>query len=113
VCERKEGQCVCEIVPLLFVIHPPRTHADSICIGLIGLCDGLYVLGLEVAWATSYLEVWPCCRCITVGVGFKTPSYLPGSQYSASSPDEDAELSAPPAPCLPGCCHVPALMIMD
>jgi hypothetical protein len=25
--------------------------------------------------------------------------------------DEDVELSAPPAPCLPGCCH--ALMIMD
>ena len=27
--------------------------------------------------------------------------------------DEDVELSAPSAPCLPGCCHVPALMIMD
>ena len=27
--------------------------------------------------------------------------------------DEDVELSAPPAPCLPGCCHVPALMILD
>jgi hypothetical protein len=27
--------------------------------------------------------------------------------------DEDVELSAPPAPCLPGCCHVPILMIVD
>jgi hypothetical protein len=27
--------------------------------------------------------------------------------------DEDVELSAPPAPCLPGCCCVPTLMIMD
>ena len=25
--------------------------------------------------------------------------------------DEDVELSAPAEPCLPGCCHVPALMI--
>jgi hypothetical protein len=27
--------------------------------------------------------------------------------------DWDVELSAPPAPCLPGCCHVPAKKIMD
>jgi hypothetical protein len=27
--------------------------------------------------------------------------------------DEDVELSAPPAPRLPGYCHVPDLMIMD
>jgi hypothetical protein len=26
--------------------------------------------------------------------------------------DEDVEFSAPPSPCLPGCCHVPTLMIM-
>jgi hypothetical protein len=26
--------------------------------------------------------------------------------------DEDVERSAPPAPCLPGCCHAPNLMIM-
>ncbi|XP_076791421.1 carbonyl reductase [NADPH] 2-like isoform X3 [Arvicanthis niloticus] len=27
--------------------------------------------------------------------------------------DEDVELSAPPAPFLPGCCHAPTLMTMD
>jgi hypothetical protein len=27
--------------------------------------------------------------------------------------DEDVELSAPPVPYLPRCCHVPALIIMD
>ena len=32
-------------------------------------------------------------------------SCLPSEQY--------IELSAPPVPCLPGCCHVPALMIID
>jgi hypothetical protein len=26
--------------------------------------------------------------------------------------DEDVELSVPPVPCLPGCCFVPALMIL-
>ena len=33
--------------------------------------------------------------------------------FSWQSSDEDVELSAPLIPCLPGCCHVPALMIMD
>ena len=33
--------------------------------------------------------------------------------FSQQPTDEDAELPAPPAPRLPGHCHVPALMIMD
>jgi hypothetical protein len=51
----------------------------------------------------------PCWRkCIIVGRGFKTlllAACLPSEQ--------DVELSASLTPCLPGCCHVPALMKMD
>jgi hypothetical protein len=62
-------------------------------------------------------------RCVLVGVGvslwawaLRPSSSLPGSE---SSPvchlplGEDVEPSAPPAPHLPGHCHVPILMIMD
>ena len=53
-------------------------------------------------------------RCVTVGVGFKTLILAAWKQVFCSKTSyEDAELSAPPAPCLPGCCPVPALMIMD
>ena len=53
--------------------------------------------------------------CHTVGMGLETLllaawklvvfPWLPSEQ--------DVELSALPAPCLPRCCHVPALMLMD
>ena len=71
---------------------------------LLGSC-GLVGVGVALlVW------VWPCWRkCFTVGVGLKTLILAAWSQSS----DEDVELSAPPVPCLPGCCHVPALMIMD
>jgi hypothetical protein len=42
----------------------------------------------KYAWPREwyYLEVWPCwSRCVTVGVGFKTLSCLPGSESSTSS----------------------------
>ncbi|KRY63421.1 hypothetical protein T4D_11520 [Trichinella pseudospiralis] len=42
-------------------------------------------------------------RCGLVGVGVSLWQPL----------DEDVELSALPAPCLPRCCHAPTLMIMD
>jgi hypothetical protein len=32
--------------------------------------------------------------------------------FSNQPSDKDAEISAPPAPCLPGYCHAPALMTM-
>jgi NADH:ubiquinone oxidoreductase subunit E len=47
-------------------------------------------------------------------VGFNTlilAARKPVFHYQPS--DEDVELSALPAPCLPGCCHAPTLMIMD
>ena len=75
--------------------------------------SGCGLVGVGVAlleWAQ------PCWSgCITVGVGFKP---LPLASWKPSSPSslpsgEDVELSAPPTPCLPGRCHVPALMIMD
>jgi hypothetical protein len=49
-----------------------------------------------------------------VGVGYKIlilVAWKPVFFYQPSG--EDIELSSPPAPCLPGCCHVPAMMIMD
>jgi hypothetical protein len=59
--------------------------------------------------------MWPCRRkYVTVGVGFKTlflAAWRPVFSYLLL--DEDVELSASPATSLPGCCHVPALMIMD
>ena len=33
--------------------------------------------------------------------------------FSYWSSDENVELSAPPAPCLPGHCYVPTLVILD
>jgi hypothetical protein len=53
-------------------------------------------------------------RCGLVGMGFKTlviDAWRPVVPLQPS--DEDVELSAPPAPFLPGCCHVLTLMIMD
>ena len=43
------------------------------------------------------------------GLKYSQPSCL---GVSSSTPDEDVELSVS-APCLPVCCHVPILMIMD
>jgi hypothetical protein len=49
-----------------------------------------------------------------VGVGFKILLLAAWRLVLCYQPsDEDVELSAPPVPCLPGCCHVPALMIRD
>jgi hypothetical protein len=51
------------------------------------------------------------CYC---GCGHKTLTLAAWkSIFYQLPPNEDVELSAPPAPCLHGCCHVPALMIMD
>ena len=60
------------------------------------------------------LEVSTLSRCVTVGVGFKTLFLASWKlDFSCLSSDEDVELSAPAAPCPPGRCHAPALMIMD
>jgi hypothetical protein len=49
-----------------------------------------------------------------VGVGFKTLVLAAQKPVFSCLPlDEDVELSAPPAPYLPGFSHGPALMIMD
>ena len=71
----------------------------------------------EYAWPREWhdSEVWPCWgRYVTVGVGFNTftlAAWLLVFHYQPS--DEDVELSAPPAPCLPGGCHAPTLMITN
>jgi hypothetical protein len=49
-----------------------------------------------------------------VGVGYKTLILAAWKSVFCWQPsDEDVELSAPPAPCLPECCHIPTLMIID
>jgi hypothetical protein len=59
--------------------------------------------------------VWPCWSgCVGVVVGYKTLILAAWkSVFCSQRSDEDVEPSAPPAPCLPGCCHDPTLMIMD
>jgi len=53
-------------------------------------------------------------KCVTVGMGFKTLIIAAWKPVFPQQPsDEDVELSAPPAPCLFGCCHASALIIMD
>jgi hypothetical protein len=51
--------------------------------------------------------VWPCWRkCVTVGVGFEALLLAACKTVFSFLPSEqDVELSAPPAPCLPGGCH--------
>jgi hypothetical protein len=46
---------------------------------------------------------------VTVGLGFKTLILAVWEPVFSYQPlDEDVELSAPPAPCLPGYCHAPS-----
>ena len=70
---------------------------------------------VAVLGGVALLEwVWPCWSgCVTVGVGFKTLLLAAWKSIFYQPSDEDVELLAPPTPRLPGCCHVPALMIMD
>jgi hypothetical protein len=47
-------------------------------------------------------------------VGYKTLILAAWKSVFCQQPsDEDVELSVLPEPCLPGCCHVPTLIIMD
>ena len=49
-----------------------------------------------------------------VGVGYKTLILAAWKTVFHKQPsDRDVELLALPAPCLPGHCHAPTLMIMD
>jgi hypothetical protein len=53
-------------------------------------------------------------KSVTVGMGFNTLVLAAWKPVFCLLPsDEDVELSGPPAPCLPGCHHVLALMIID
>jgi hypothetical protein len=74
-------------------------------------CDGLYMLGpgsgtiKRCGPVVVSVSLWVWALRLTLAawklIFSKQPSY------------EDVEFSAPPAPCLPGCCHVPTLMIID
>jgi len=67
-----------------------------------------------VLWSGS---VWRCGLVggsVSVGMGFKTLVLAAWKPVFCLPSVGDVELSAPPpTPCLPGCCHVPTLMIMD
>jgi hypothetical protein len=66
------------------------------------------LVGVGVALLTW---VWPCwsgCGLVgvTVGMGFRTLVLAAWKAVFFCLPlKQDVELSAPPAPCLPGCCH--------
>ena len=60
---------------------------------------------------TKY-EVWSCgSKCVTGRAGFEMLILATWEPVFCLPSKQDVEVSAPPAPCLPGCCHVPALMI--
>lgn len=58
--------------------------------------------------------MWPCwLKCVTVGVDFEALTSAEELVFFWLKSDEDVEFSGPLAPCLPGSCHDPVLMIMD
>jgi hypothetical protein len=67
----------------------------------------------EYSWQREwhYKEAWPCwttpCwkKCVTLGVGFLTLLAAWNSIFSSFPSEQDLELSAPPASCLPRHCH--------
>ena len=84
-------------------------------------CDGsvvkstYYLWWFEYAWPREwhYQGLWPYWRkYVTVGVGFKTLILAPWKPVFCLPSEQDVEHLAFPTSCLPGCCHVPALMIM-
>jgi hypothetical protein len=87
-------------------------HHDQKQVGEEGVYLAYYD-SLCLAQGVALLDSVALLECDTVGVGFKTfilAAWKTDFHYWPS--DEDVELSAPHAPCLPGCCHAPALMIM-
>jgi hypothetical protein len=74
----------------------------------VGLCGGLNMLGL----GSGSIK-----RCGLVGgrvaEGNETLLLTTWEPVCSWRPSDDIEISVLPAPCLPGCCHVPTLMIMD
>jgi hypothetical protein len=79
-------------------------------------CDGLYILGPRSG------TIW---RCGLVGIGVTWLEQVCHCEYRLNTLtlgqsvfyqqllDKDVELSTLPAPCLPGYCHAPTLMLMD
>ena len=67
--------------------------------------------GVALLGGMALLEwVWPCWRkCVTVEAGFEVSRFQALSSKARSllqlPVDQDVELSAPPAPRLPGPCH--------
>jgi hypothetical protein len=77
------------IVSVMVCIHLTRNAMIRRC-GLVGVGVSQWVRALK----TLVLAAWK-------------------PVFSQQPSDEDVELSSPPAPCLPGCCNGPAMMIMD
>jgi hypothetical protein len=66
-----------------------------------------------LAQEVALVEVGPYwSRCVTVNfMTFILAAWK--SVFSCLPLEQDVEPSAPPPPCLPGCCHVLTLMMMD
>ena len=83
---------------------------------------GSHKLTCLKAWAMGNDTIRRCG--LNEGVGCEVSMLMPHPVWN-SSPllqktifswlplGQDVDLSAPPAPCLPGCCHASTMMIMD
>jgi len=91
--------CVCVSVRLCVCV--------SVCVGLclcLCVCGWLGPQGVAVLRGVALLEeVCYCGSRLEVTYARATPTVAHGPLLQPA--DEDVELSAPPAPCLPGCCH--------
>jgi hypothetical protein len=83
--------------------------ATSYCI------SGQHMGHWEIWWPREwhYLEVWPCWSDVLLWAWAFLVLATWKPVFSCLPLDEDVEFSAPPAPCLPRCCHALTLMIMD
>jgi hypothetical protein len=77
----------------------------KLCVCVCGGGSVIVVVGRGVALLEKVLHcgsrLWDALATCLRRIFFCLPS------------EQDVELSASPVPCLPGCCHVPTLMIVD
>ena len=83
----------------------------QLCKADVRHCDSCICLGKGVVLLRGVDLLKSVCHC---GFCLKTLILAAWKSVFHWQPsDEDVELSAPPVPCLSGCFHSPALMIMD
>ena len=98
--------------------------SQALCCTVPSGCGGLNMLGPwevalwgGVAWLVEVHHcvggLWGLLAFMLHSVQKRPYSWLPTKESRAACwSDRDVELPAPPAPCLPGCCHASTVMIM-